>query len=56
MMSTPSSAKWGSIGKEDFGMQKVSIRFFNDREVRAVWDDVESKWWGAMFTGVPLPS
>ena len=26
-------------------MQKVSIRFFNDREVRAVWDDVESKWW-----------
>jgi cell filamentation protein len=25
--------------------QKISIRFFNDREVRAVWDDVTSKWW-----------
>lgn len=26
-------------------MEKVSIRFFNDREVRAVWDDENSKWW-----------
>lgn len=24
---------------------KTSIRFFNDKEVRAVWDDVNSKWW-----------
>jgi fic family protein len=24
---------------------KLSIRFFNDREVRAVWDDENSKWW-----------
>ena len=24
---------------------KVSIRFFEDREVRAVWDEVNSKWW-----------
>jgi len=24
---------------------KESIRFFNDREVRAVWDDEHSKWW-----------
>ena len=24
---------------------KKSIRFFNDREVRAVWDDELSKWW-----------
>lgn len=24
---------------------KTSIRFFNDREVRAVWDDEFSKWW-----------
>ncbi|MBL7826578.1 MAG: hypothetical protein JNJ57_08115 [Saprospiraceae bacterium] len=24
---------------------KVSIRFFNDREVRAVWDDEHAKWW-----------
>ena len=24
---------------------KISIRFFNDREVRAIWDDEQSKWW-----------
>jgi len=24
---------------------KISIRFFDDREVRAVWDDGSSKWW-----------
>lgn len=24
---------------------KISIRFFNDREVRAFWDDENSKWW-----------
>lgn len=24
---------------------KISIRFFNDREVRAVWDDNHAKWW-----------
>ena len=24
---------------------KTSIRFFNDREVRAVWDDAYNKWW-----------
>ena len=26
-------------------MSKKSIRFFNDREVRAVWDEENSKWW-----------
>lgn len=26
-------------------IQKVSIRFFNDREVRAVWDETLSEWW-----------
>jgi len=26
-------------------MSKKSIRFFNDREVRAVWDEKHSKWW-----------
>jgi len=25
--------------------EKISIRFFDDREVRAVWDDKNSKWW-----------
>ena len=24
---------------------KKSIRFFNDHEVRAVWDDERNKWW-----------
>ena len=26
-------------------MDKISIRFFNDTEVRAVWDAEHSKWW-----------
>ena len=26
-------------------MDKISIRFFADKEVRAVWDDEKSKWW-----------
>ena len=26
-------------------MSKISIRFFNDREVRAVWDGENGKWW-----------
>ena len=25
--------------------RKISIRFFNDREVRVVWDEKNSKWW-----------
>lgn len=25
--------------------QKISIRFYGDRHVRAVWDDAENKWW-----------
>ena len=24
---------------------KISIRFFDNREVRAVWDDHNAKWW-----------
>jgi len=26
-------------------MTKISIRFFDDREVRAVWDEEQAKWW-----------
>ena len=26
-------------------MDKISIRFFDAREVRAVWDDANAKWW-----------
>jgi cell filamentation protein len=25
--------------------EKISIRFFDDREVRAVWDEENAKWW-----------
>ncbi len=25
--------------------QKISIRFFDDREVRALWDETHAKWW-----------
>jgi cell filamentation protein len=25
--------------------QKISIRFFDDREVRAIWDEQNAKWW-----------
>ena len=24
---------------------KISIRFFDNKEVRAIWDDVQNKWW-----------
>lgn len=27
------------------GKLKISIRFYNDREVRAVWDDEHAKWY-----------
>ena len=30
---------------EDKEQYKKLIRFFNDREVRAVWDEEHSKWW-----------
>ena len=30
---------------EDKEQYKKSIRFFNDREVKAVWDEEHSKWW-----------
>lgn len=26
-------------------MPKISFRFFNDRVVRAVWDEENAKWW-----------
>ena len=43
-------------------MSKISIRFYNDREVRAVWDEERSKWWFsavdivAAITDSPNPS
>lgn len=26
-------------------MSKVSIRFYKDREVRAIWDEERNHWW-----------
>ena len=28
---------------------KISIRFFDDREVRAVWDEQNSQWWFSLL-------
>jgi cell filamentation protein len=42
-------------------MNKISIRFFDNREVRAIWDDENSKWWFSVvdivsaITGSPRP-
>ena len=33
---------------------KISIRFFNDREVRAVWDDTDAKWWFSVLDVVAV--
>jgi cell filamentation protein len=30
---------------------KISIRFFDDREVRAVWDEQNAKWWFRVLDG-----
>lgn len=30
-------------GKEN--QHKISIRFFNDKKVRALWDEENDKWW-----------
>lgn len=31
--------------RKNMSNSKISIRFFNDREVRAVWDEQNDKWW-----------
>ena len=33
---------------------KISIRFFNDREVRAVWDEADAKWWFSVLDVVAV--
>lgn len=33
---------------------KVSIRFFDDREVRAVWDEQNAKWWFSVLDIIAL--
>jgi len=37
-------------------MHKISIRFFDDREVRAVWDEENSKWWFSVLDIVAVLS
>jgi len=34
--------------------EKISIRFFDDREVRAVWDEQHAKWWFSVLDIVAL--
>jgi cell filamentation protein len=33
---------------------KISIRLFNDWEVRALWDDEHSKWWFSVLDIVAM--
>lgn len=33
---------------------KISIHFFNDREVRAVWDEENSKWWFSIIDVISI--
>ena len=33
---------------------KISIRFFDDREVRAVWDEQNTRWWFSVLDIVAL--
>jgi cell filamentation protein len=35
---------------------KISIRFFDDREVRAVWDEENAKWWFSVLDIVAMPT
>ena len=37
-------------------MSKISIRFFNKKEVRAVWDEENSKWWFSVVDIVAILS
>ncbi|MBR2425608.1 MAG: hypothetical protein IKB16_02585, partial [Lentisphaeria bacterium] len=36
-----------SVNKSEDIMTKISIRFFNDRKVRAAWDESSSQWFFA---------
>jgi cell filamentation protein len=35
-------------------MSKISIRFFNNKEVRAVWDEENNKWWFSVLDVVAI--
>ena len=42
------------MGGELMSNTKISIRFFDDREVRAVWDELNAKWWFSVLDIVAL--
>jgi Protein involved in cell division len=44
------------IEKGEEMTDKISIRFFDDREVRAVWDNENSKWWFSVIDIVSILS
>lgn len=33
---------------------KISIRFYDDKEVRAIWDEENSKWWFSVIDVVGI--
>lgn len=35
-------------------ISKISIRFFDDREVRAIWDEQNAKWWFSVLNIVAV--
>ena len=37
-------------------MNKISIQFFDDKEVRAVWNEKNSKWWFSVVDIVAILS
>ncbi len=37
-------------------IRRISIRFFDNREIRAVWDDANSKWWFSVPDIIEVPT
>jgi cell filamentation protein len=42
------------MGNKTGATTKISIRFFDDREVRAVWDEKKAKWWFSVLDVVAV--
>ena len=45
MMNLNHWINYSLIDRTEYCMSKVSIRFYNDHEVRAIWDEEKSQWW-----------
>ena len=50
----PPNTKQKKWNKYAMNQQKISIRFFNDREVRALWDEQNAKWWFSVLDVVAV--